>query len=173
MSRRTALLLPDLADCPETVGRAVVSRRGASGRAAAVLVCAWLLSAPSSLMAQSSIAPMPGQVSIQLLDVPYIAQTEALCGGAAAAMVLRFWGERGLTAESFAHLVDDSASGIRTTTLIDDLRRRGWNANGVKGSEAVLQRELERGRPPMGVIEDRPGSFHYVVGGATLATSAR
>ena len=106
-----------------------------------------------------------------MLDVPYIAQTEALCGGAAAAMVLRFWGERGLTAESFAHLVDQSASGIRTTTLIDDLRRRGWNATGVKGSDAILLRELERGRPPMVLIEDRPGSFHSVVVVASLPSA--
>ena len=104
-------------------------------------------------------AASPAQAPIQILDVPYISQTEALCGGAAAAMVLRFWGERGLTAESFAHLVDESASGIRTTTLIDDLRRRGWNANGVKGSDAILLRELERGRPPMVLIEDRPGQL--------------
>ena len=86
-------------------------------------------------------------------------------------MVLRFWGERGLTAESFAHLVDESASGIRTTTLIDDLRRRGWNANGVKGSDAILLRELERGRPTMVLIEDRPGSFHYVVVVASLPST--
>ena len=33
--------------------------------------------------AQEASPPLP------LLDVPYISQTEALCGGAAAAMVLR------------------------------------------------------------------------------------
>ena len=136
-------------------------------RAAALVACAWLLCAPAHLGAQAPAATAP----IQILDVPYISQTEALCGGAAAAMVLRFWGETGLTAESFAHLVDQSASGIRTTTLIDDLRRRGWNASGVKGSDAMLERELERGRPPMVLIEDRPGSFHYVVVVASLPTT--
>jgi predicted double-glycine peptidase len=132
-----------------------------------VITCASLVCAHRGLGAQAPAAPGP----IQMLDVPYIAQTEALCGGAAAAMVLRFWGERGLTAESFAHLVDESASGIRTTTLIDDLRRRGWNANGVKGSDAILLRELERGRPPMVLIEDRPGSFHYAVVVASLPST--
>ena len=34
------------------------------------------------------------------LDVPYVSQTEALCGGAASAMVLRYWGARGVTAEN-------------------------------------------------------------------------
>jgi hypothetical protein len=27
------------------------------------------------------------------IDVPYLPQTDALCGGAAAAMVLRYWGD--------------------------------------------------------------------------------
>jgi hypothetical protein len=49
------------------------------------------------------------QPAVRVLDVPFIAQSESLCGGAAAAMVLRYWGERGLTAESFSHLVDASA----------------------------------------------------------------
>src|SRR5688572_1973395 len=169
MCRPKAQLVPGRADRARTVVRTFVSRRGAPGRAAAVAViaCAWLVWGQPPLAAQSAAGPAP----IQILDVPYISQTEALCGGAAAAMVLRFWGERGLTAESFAHLVDESASGIRTATLIDDLRRRGWNANGVKGSDAILLRELERGRPTMVLIEDRPGSFHYVVVVASLPST--
>lgn len=162
MCRPNAQLVPGGADRARTVVRTFVSRRGAASRAAAAVVFTWLVCAQPHLAAQAPI---------QILDVPYISQTEALCGGAAAAMVLRFWGERGLTAESFAHLVDESASGIRTTTLIDDLRRRGWNANGVKGSDAILLRELERGRPTMVLIEDRPGSFHYVVVVASLPST--
>lgn len=111
-------------------------------------------------------APVLGQPAPQplsLLDVPYISQSEALCGGAAAAMVLRFWGDRGLTAESFAHLVDRSAAGIRTTALIEELRSRGWNATGIEGSRSILDTELARGRPVIALIEDRPGRLHYVV----------
>jgi hypothetical protein len=78
-------------------------------------------------------------------------------------MVLRYWGERGLNADSFAHLVDRSAGGIRTTRLIDDLRQRGWNALAIDGREDVIDAELARGRPVMTLIEDRPGAFHYVV----------
>ena len=170
MCRPTRQPVPGRADGAKAVALTFVVCRGATVRAAATFACAWLLCAPPAAWAQASAPPAP-QAPIQMLDVPYIAQTEALCGGAAAAMVLRFWGERGLTAESFAHLMDDSASGIRTTTLIDDLRRRGWNANGVKGSEAMLQRELERGRPTMVLIEDRPGSFHYVVVVASMPTT--
>ncbi len=78
-------------------------------------------------------------------------------------MILRFWGERGLDAESFAHLVDRSAGGIRTTRLVDELRGRGWNATGVSGDEELIDAELARGRPVLTLIEDRPGTFHYVV----------
>ena len=47
------------------------------------------------------------------LTVPYLPQTEALCGGAAAAMVMRFYGDREVYADAFAPLVDWNAGGIR------------------------------------------------------------
>ena len=120
----------------------------------AVLVCTAL---PGPVLAQP--APRP----LSILDVPFISQSEALCGGAAAAMVLRYWGERGLDAESFAHLVDRSAGGIRTNRLVADLRERGWNALAVDGRDDLVDAELARGRPVVTLIEDRPGTFHYVV----------
>jgi ABC-type bacteriocin/lantibiotic exporter with double-glycine peptidase domain len=103
------------------------------------------------------------QPALRVLDVPFIAQSEALCGGAAAAMVLRYWGERGLVAESFAHLIDANAAGIRTTALVGDLKARGWNALELRGSDALLARQVGEGRPTMVLLEDRPGAFHYVV----------
>jgi len=104
-----------------------------------------------------------GAAPLALLDVPFISQSEALCGGAAAAMVLRYWGEREITAETFAHLVDRSAAGIRTDALTSELSRRGWTAIGTAGSESSLRAELARGRPVLTLIEDRPGTYHYVV----------
>jgi hypothetical protein len=100
---------------------------------------------------------------LSILDVPFISQSEALCGGAAAAMVMRYWGERGLDAESFAHLVERTAGGIRTNKLVDDLRTRGWNVTAVRGSDELIDAELGKGRPVITLIEDRPGTFHYVV----------
>jgi peptidase C39-like protein len=100
---------------------------------------------------------------LAILDVPFISQSEALCGGAAAAMVMRYWGARGLDADSFAHLVDRSAAGIRTNALIDDIRRRGWTATAIAGSNEAIARELSDGRPILTLIEDRPGTFHYIV----------
>jgi hypothetical protein len=104
-----------------------------------------------------------GREPLALLDVPFISQSELLCGGAAAAMVLRYWGERGISADTFSHLVDRSAAGIRTDVLVDELRRRGWTADGGDGDEVALRRELSSGRPVLTLIEDRPSTFHYVV----------
>lgn len=118
------------------------------------VLCAWC------------VLVFPGEVAGQaltLLNVPYLSQSEALCGGAAAAMVLRFWGARDLTAESFEGLVDRSASGIRTDTLQRDIESRGWNARAVEGDSGVIARELAQGRPAIALIEDRPGTYHYVV----------
>ena len=122
----------------------------------------------SSLGAIVLIAVLAGRVDAQpaplaILDVPFISQSEALCGGAAAAMVLRYWGERGLTAESFSHLVDRSAAGIHTNALLNELRSRGWSAVAVNGTDAAIEAELQRGRPVLTLIEDRPGRFHYIV----------
>src|ERR1044071_3184259 len=101
-----------------------------------VLCCAAVLAAQT--LALHAQEPRP----LQVLDVPFISQSELLCGGAAAAMVLRYWGERGITAESFADLVDRSASGIRTDTLVADLTRRGWMATGVSGTGDIMRAEL-------------------------------
>ena len=52
------------------------------------------------------------------LSVPFLAQTEALCGGAAAAMVLRFWGDRHADVQQFAPLVDRRLGGIAAELVI-------------------------------------------------------
>ena len=57
------------------------------------------------------------------MDVPFFAQTVDLCGGAAAAMVLRYWGDRDVQAEDFAALVDSTRGGISTLDLVNALRR--------------------------------------------------
>ena len=139
----------------KTSGR-LVNRNPRTRATCVALVLVW-----AGLVRSAHAQPAPQPLSI--LDVPFISQSEALCGGAAAAMILRYWGERGLDAESFAHLVDRSAGGIRTTRLIDDLRQRGWSATAVDGRPELIDAELARGRPVLTLIEDRPGTFHYVV----------
>ena len=105
-------------------------------------------------------APAPSQV---LLSVPYLPQTEALCGGAAAAMVMRYWGAQDIYPDAFAPLVDRSAGGIRTSALVSALEERRWTAVAGPGDTAQMTRELARGRPVIALIQDRPGRFHYVV----------
>lgn len=97
------------------------------------------------------------------LSVPYLPQTEALCGGAAAAMVMRFWGERDVYADAFAPLVDWSAGGIRTSALTRALDERGWQTTAGGGDLVRLRAELALGRPVIALIEDRPDRYHYVV----------
>lgn len=105
--------------------------------------------------------------SVRLLDVPYLTQTEDLCGGAAVAMVMRYWGEREVFAEDFAALVDRSASGIATDVLTSDLRRRGWRALPFNAGPAPggdwMREQIDRGRPVIALIQVRPGRYHYVV----------
>jgi predicted double-glycine peptidase len=96
-----------------------------------------------------------------LLNVPFVAQSEALCGGAALAMVLRFWGEQSVGPEDFRPLVDNAQRGIPATVLADAVRTRGWQAVVVKPEE--LQAQVDQSRPAIALIEVAPRTFHYVV----------
>lgn len=100
---------------------------------------------------------------VRLLDIPYIQQSEALCGGAAAAMVMRYWGATDVRAETFEPLLDRAAGGIRAQDLLDDLRRRGWRAESFRGDATLVAAQLDRRQPVVALIEDRPGAFHFVV----------
>ena len=84
-----------------------------------------------------------------LLDVPYVSQTPELCGGAAVAMVLRYWGERGVFPQDFAPLVSAGDGGILTGALASAVRDRGWQALVVPAGDDS--------RPRADPIGDRPG----------------
>jgi len=122
-------------------------------RRAVVLLALALFIRPSSLHPQS----------LTVLDVPFIAQSELLCGGAAAAMVMRYWGEHGVDAESFRSLVDPKAGGIRPDALAAGLRGRDWNATALEGSADTIAQELRQGRPVIALVEDHPRTYHFVV----------
>ena len=100
---------------------------------------------------------------LTILDVPFIAQSELLCGGAAAAMVMRYWGERGIDAEAFTALIDRKKGGIPTGALASDIRARRWQAVDASGTAETLSRELQQKRPVIVLLEERRGTFHYVV----------
>ena len=138
--------------------------RGLAARAA---VGAVLLTAA---LAAASARPLEGALRFarppsadSALVVPFVPQDELLCGGAAAAMVLRYHGERGMGAESFAHLVRPAEGGIRTDELAAELRGRGWRAEESAGDLRALMGALAAGLPPIVLIEVAPARWHYVV----------
>ena len=100
-----------------------------------------------------------------LLEVPYLTQTGELCGGAALAMVLRYWGSRDVFAQDFAPLLDRSTFGIPTSSLVKAVRARGGAAIETRDAESIagLRTALDLGRPAIALIEDTPATYHYVV----------
>jgi hypothetical protein len=133
-------------------------------RAVAVLLAGAMLSVADRGVAASA----PGQATVHaLLDVPYVSQTPELCGGAAVAMVLRYWGERGVLPQDFAPLVGAREGGILTGALASAVRGRGWQALVVPAGDDTgherIRAEIDRGRPLVALVEVGPHTYHYVV----------
>lgn len=122
---------------------------------------------PGAAPARAQPAPRPSDTRTEagkLLDVPYVAQSAELCGGAAVAMVLRYWGDRSAVAEDYAGLVDSDTGGIRTDRLVARTRASGWQAHpATEGRLDAIRTQVDRGRPVIALIEERPDVFHYVV----------
>jgi hypothetical protein len=97
------------------------------------------------------------------LAVPFLPQSEELCGGAAVAMVFRYWGDAHAAVAQFEPLVDRKAGGIAGGVLVNAITERGWNALHLAGSISTLREQLALGRPIIILLEDRPRTYHYVV----------
>lgn len=97
------------------------------------------------------------------VDVPYLPQTDAMCGGAAAAMVFRYWGDVHADPQEFAPIVDRRAGGIANGPFVDAVRRRGWRAVELAGGSADLQARLAARQPVVVLLADRGRRYHYVV----------
>lgn len=115
---------------------------------------------PAFAAEPSGPAPSAGPV---VLDVPFVPQSELLCGGAAVAMVLRYWGHRDVFAEDFAPLVERPLGGIRAERLVEALAARGFEAHVAAADGETLRHSVARGRPPIVLLEVAPGRRHYVV----------
>jgi tetratricopeptide (TPR) repeat protein len=102
-----------------------------------------------------------------IVDVPYLAQPdERLCGGAALAMVERYWGRTDVRAQDFATLVDADAGGIRVSAIVAAANRDGWRGiarSNRSSSLDVVDRELAEGRPVIALIDAGAALPHYVV----------
>jgi hypothetical protein len=125
--------------------------------AAAVVVAA----APCTRAVAQSRPDSGGTAAV--LSVPYLPQSEDLCGGAAAAMVMRYWGARNVYPQAFASLVDHSAGGIRTGALVSALAARGWTAMAESGTRGRIREQLALGRPVVALIAVARNRYHYVV----------
>jgi predicted double-glycine peptidase len=98
-----------------------------------------------------------------VIDVPFIAQSPDLCGGAAAAMVLRYWGATDVQAEDFASLVDPARGGISTGDLAAALGSRGAIVHPIRAGAEDAKGEITSGRPVIALIDGGGGPLHYVV----------
>ncbi|HWK09973.1 MAG TPA: cysteine peptidase family C39 domain-containing protein [Vicinamibacterales bacterium] len=140
--------------------RAPLTRRFAI--AAVALVAAAAPRSPA--LAQGTASPPSVDASAGVaLSVPYLPQSEDLCGGAAAAMVMRYWGAQRIYPDAFAPLVDRSAGGIRTGALVSALQARGWSVDASSGNALRLVDELSRRRPVIALIQVARNRYHYVV----------
>ena len=113
-----------------------------------------------TLIAALSLAQ---SLAVTTIDVPYLPQTDVLCGGAAAAMVFRYWGDAHAGIEEFAQLVDRHAGGIAQATLIDAVQRKGWTVDQFTGSLSRLDTHLAAGEPVIVLLADRGSRYHYLV----------
>ncbi len=139
-------------------------RRALACAASAIL----LLLPPTSNAEEGTVAPAGIVVSATtsapvVLEVPFVPQSQALCGGAAAAMVLRYWGERDVFAEDFAGLIRPARDGIEAGRLASALAGRGFVAHVAAADLESVSHHLARGRPPILLVELGGGRRHYVV----------
>lgn len=112
------------------------------------------------LAATLAVAALPQRAPV-LIDTPFVAQTESLCGGAALTMVMRYWGDTRVNAEDFAPLIDASSHGIPTASLLDAARARGWIATVIAPDQ--LAESIEHTRPVVALVAVGANTFHYVV----------
>ncbi len=106
-----------------------------------------------------------------MLDLPYLPQSVQLCGGAAAAMVQRYWGEATAEPTDFAGLVRPDEGGIRTDELTAELRERGWRTRRLQGGLDALADQIRDGRPVIVLLRVGADRYHYVVVVAVTGSS--
>ena len=97
------------------------------------------------------------------LQVPYVLQSELLCGGAAIAMIERWWGRRGVYAEEFSYLVHRDSGGIFTADMPRVMRARGWDAEAISTTPSRSKQSVADSVPVIALIRVADNRYHYVV----------
>lgn len=100
---------------------------------------------------------------VRVLDVSYMPQTETLGGGAALAMVFRYWGDAAANANEFARLAGHEGEGIEADSLVAVVRARKWSAFPMVAKSENVQDHLSRGRPVVALIDAGSKVRHFVV----------
>ena len=132
-------------------------------------LCALFISCVTGRM--QGTRPAEGEVAADVaLQVPYVSQSELLCGGAAIAMIERWWGRRGVYAEDFAYLVQRASGGIFSSDMARVLRARGWDTDARSTTAARVQQSLTDSVPVIALIKVAANRYHYVVIIAWTAT---
>ncbi len=118
-----------------------------------------------ALLALSLQAAAHEPPSLRIPEVPYLPQSGALCGGAAAAMVVRYWGGPALRGEDFSSYLTADGRGIRAADLARAVESHGLRASLFEGDAAALNEHLRAGRPIIALVNlERGGpANHYVV----------
>ena len=114
-------------------------------------------------MLASLVAALSLAASVPAIAVPFLPQTDALCGGAAAAMVFRYWGDAHADVQEFAPLEDRRAGGIANGVLVDAVRARGWRVGRIESSLEALKARVADGQPVIVLVPERGNRYHYVV----------
>ena len=112
------------------------------------------------LIARESV---PRAESPRALQVPYVSQSELLCGGAALAMIERWWGRRGVYAEEFSYLVNRDSGGIFTSDMTRVMRTRGWDAEAFSTTPLRAKQSVGDSVPVVALIRVANNRYHYVV----------
>ena len=124
-----------------------------------LLVLAFITTAVSSASAEDREASFSSRGFV----VPYVAQSARLCGGACLAMVMRYWGETGVTAETFDAALDAGEKGMTARSLTLAARAQGFDAWPWYATSDQIQHHLSLGRPVILLIDAGASTLHYVV----------
>jgi tetratricopeptide (TPR) repeat protein len=126
---------------------------------ATLLLPLWVAVQPAAAEEKAKATPLV----LNIPDVAFLPQTTALCGGAALAMVLRYWGEPGVGPQDFASALEASGRGITTDHLRQLAEQRGYDAFAHRADRNGAVEHLAKGRPLIALARASRGRFHYVV----------